>query len=91
MQRFQTRYETSLNFENTIGKSFCLQYMLTDIRPSFEVAKKGWILKKIKHLQNQIISVFYLVPVGVILTMPIEDFNKVGSNYNHWFLFQSNL
>jgi hypothetical protein len=35
--------------------------MLSLFRPSFEVVKEGRILKKIKHLQNQIVGVFYLV------------------------------
>jgi hypothetical protein len=37
--------------------------MLSVIRPDFEVVKEGRILKKIKHLQTQIVSVFHLVPV----------------------------
>jgi hypothetical protein len=36
--------------------------MLSVIRPDFEVVKEGRILNKIKHLQNRIVSVFYLVP-----------------------------
>jgi hypothetical protein len=37
--------------------------MLIVLRPSFEVVKEGRILKKIKHLQGQNVSVFLLVPV----------------------------
>jgi hypothetical protein len=37
--------------------------MFCVIRPSFEVVKEGRILKKVKHLQNQIVSVFLSVPV----------------------------
>jgi hypothetical protein len=32
---------------------------LSVIRPDFEVIREGRILNKIKHLQNQIVSVFY--------------------------------
>jgi hypothetical protein len=32
-------------------------------RPSFEVVKEGRILKKSKHLQTQIVGVFYLLSV----------------------------
>jgi hypothetical protein len=36
--------------------------MLSVFRLDFEVVKEGRIFNKIKHLQNQIVGVFYLVP-----------------------------
>jgi hypothetical protein len=49
--------------------------MLNVSRPSSEVVKEGRILKKIKHLQNQIAGVFWCQ----FLARFLRDFTIIGS------------
>jgi hypothetical protein len=52
--------------------------MLTVFRPSSDVVREGRILKKIKHLQTQIVGVFLLVPVWCL---DLEFFNEKWTSF----------
>jgi hypothetical protein len=45
--------------------------MFSAIRPDSEVVNEGWILIKIKHIQNQIVSVFYLIEQSPATIRPL--------------------
>jgi hypothetical protein len=53
--------------------------MLSVIRPVFEVVKEGRIFNKIKHLQSQIVSAFFMRLVYVWFFI---DFMTIRLNLN---------
>ena len=68
--------------------------MLYFVRPSFKVVEEGLILNKTKHLQNQFVGVFYLVPaLSFILPMEPQETFKLKQNNNifPFILFISNI